>query len=106
MKNNNILKWVRQHIKPELSGDAFGPTTGFLDDPTENLDIIAGYNNCDMGTEESKEVFENLRFSNDYFLYNFFELSAVELSARSRPVRLAQVFTQALLRVGFFVSWS
>ena len=39
----------------QMSGDAFGPTTGFLDDPTENLELIAGYNNCDMKSEDSKD---------------------------------------------------
>ena len=38
----------------QQSGDGFGPTTGFDQYPDQNLDIIAGYNKCDMTSEQTK----------------------------------------------------
>ena len=69
------------------SGDAFGPTTGFMEHPDENLDIIAGYNHCDMTSEKSK--LGTIIFTEKIILHAF--TICFRLLKSSEPVRSAEV---------------
>lgn len=59
----------------QQSGDALGPTTGFMppieweNDPLHNLETIAGYNNCDTSSETS--MLDCLRGLDQYDLLKF-----------------------------------
>ena len=59
----------------QISGDAFGPTTGFLppaeweNDQLHNLKKIAGYNNCDETSETT--MLDCLKELDQYDLLKF-----------------------------------